>query len=89
MAFSSSVFWLVHAVISDANPIDVTVSLYIHVESSKGMQFALKYEICELKRLQKLESTLPMCAYNSSIRAYKAVRGSCLSPCTTTYWSKY
>ncbi len=37
-----------------ANPIDN--ALYIHVESPKGMQFALKYEICELKCLMSLKA---------------------------------
>ncbi len=50
--FSCSVFWLMHAVISNKCMLILsTMSLHIHVESPKGMQFALKYEICELKRI--------------------------------------
>ncbi len=58
-----------HAVISNtdmyANP---AMSLHIHVESPKlGIQFALKYEICELKRLQKLESNVGITLQNTCI----------------------
>ncbi len=49
----------------------LTMSSYIHVESPKGMQFALKYEILKV---------LYQCAHNSSIHAYK---GAFLSPCIT------
>ncbi len=52
VAFSCSVFWLAHAVISNKCMLILLIMpLYIHVESPKGMQFASKYEICELKRL--------------------------------------
>ena len=71
-----------------ANPIHVTMSLYIHVESPKGMQFALTYEICELN-ISKNWKAHYQCVHNSSIHAYKAVQGGCLSRCITTYWLKY
>ena len=51
------------------------MSLYIQVESPKGMQFALKYEICELQRISK--SLHIKAVY---IHAYK---GGFLSPCIT------
>ncbi len=55
----------------------LTNLLYIHIEDPKGMQFALKYEIFELKRLRQKNGY--QCRHNSPIHGCQAVRGGCLS----------
>ncbi len=58
------------------------MSLYIHVESPKGMQFALKYEISELKRIYKSLKARYQCAHNSNFNTCISLYGF-LSPCIT------